>query len=638
MKDSGRGHSVSGGRSVSNVASSGLSEGQHDDRNIGADPLMMHVKEEPMSDYDDEDDASFSEDTSESQGYSGTTDFVRQAPYDTRPFPDEEAVSRGNKMVVALPPPPSLQKRPSLKRKSFHPSAQRTSQTSETDSVGVNEDVNSGDIGASGEGGVDATKVLKNIVKSIPEMAMNLGTSSEIGDDNKPSFGDEDWAMYMVRPQAQKKKTRMELPLEKKIELIREYKKSPKPRQKAFAMKYGLGRSTVSDILKKSDFYMKQYEENADLNKRRFHNSCKFEQLNRFMWSWYLEARARGIPVSGTLIQERSLKYAHELRMPDFKASNGWLQSWKSRYSIKSFKVSSNDTFRSRVDYVPNNPQDDSARIEVVPHVLDMPATGVAPPMPPGLTSGMSPGAQDCSKIGLMPSNLLYSEPPVFPDRDIAENKTAYSGQEDTLPEKPEIDTVSEEEEDTNDADTEESEPGSPNNKTIKQDMTNKEYSLSEKNTDPPQTGDYPSPSSTSYLAQPVSSDYITEPVKNYHSQYKDYHHSSSTPDYHISPREFDLHAKDYLDTQNEHFQPPNADFHMHTTSFDPQGKTYNLGAPGDTQSHHFKVQASSFDGQQQQPSSSAVYRTPNPANYPTPSQHFSLQPTDFQPQPKDPL
>ncbi|XP_021378924.1 uncharacterized protein LOC110466609 isoform X5 [Mizuhopecten yessoensis] len=186
MKDSGRGHSVSGGRSVSNVASSGLSEGQHDDRNIGADPLMMHVKEEPMSDYDDEDDASFSEDTSESQGYSGTTDFVRQAPYDTRPFPDEEAVSRGNKMVVALPPPPSLQKRPSLKRKSFHPSAQRTSQTSETDSVGVNEDVNSGDIGASGEGGVDATKVLKNIVKSIPEMAMNLGTSSEIGDDNKP--------------------------------------------------------------------------------------------------------------------------------------------------------------------------------------------------------------------------------------------------------------------------------------------------------------------------------------------------------------------------------------------------------------------------------------------------------------------
>ncbi|XP_033751764.1 uncharacterized protein LOC117335704 isoform X2 [Pecten maximus] len=178
VKDNGRGHSVIG------MSSSGPSEGQQDDRT--SDPLMMQVKEEPVSDYEDEDDTSFSEDTSESIGYSGTTDFVRQAPYDTRPFPNESSATSGNKLTVAIPPPPSLQKRPSLKHRSFPPSAQHLSQTSETASDAPSEDANSGDLGASDETGVDATKVLKNIVKSMPEMAMNLGTASEIGEDNKP--------------------------------------------------------------------------------------------------------------------------------------------------------------------------------------------------------------------------------------------------------------------------------------------------------------------------------------------------------------------------------------------------------------------------------------------------------------------
>ncbi|XP_021378935.1 uncharacterized protein LOC110466609 isoform X6 [Mizuhopecten yessoensis] len=317
MKDSGRGHSVSGGRSVSNVASSGLSEGQHDDRNIGADPLMMHVKEEPMSDYDDEDDASFSEDTSESQGYSGTTDFVRQAPYDTRPFPDEEAVSRGNKMVVALPPPPSLQKRPSLKRKSFHPSAQRTSQTSETDSVGVNEDVNSGDIGASGEGGVDATKVLKNIVKSIPEMAMNLGTSSEIGDDNKP------------------RSPRTTLTLNQRIEVIRLSEGGYSSRM--LAHHFQVGRTQILRILKYKEKLLEVYEITPDKNQwKRIGRRTEYEAINNQLWQWVqqLIASSASIRISGPLLREKALEIAKETNNTEFKASNGWLSSFLKRNSL----------------------------------------------------------------------------------------------------------------------------------------------------------------------------------------------------------------------------------------------------------------------------------------------------------------
>ena len=47
------------------------------------------------------------------------------------------------------------------------------------------------------------------------------------------------------------KRIRRELNLEQKVELIRLSEKFPKPTQKDFSAKYGVGTSTVSDILKK---------------------------------------------------------------------------------------------------------------------------------------------------------------------------------------------------------------------------------------------------------------------------------------------------------------------------------------------------------------------------------------------------
>lgn len=98
--------------------------------------------------------------------------------------------------------------------------------------------------------------------------------------------------------------------------------------------------STVGDILKKEEFYIEQYEQNASPAKSRFHNSYKFVDINDVVYKWFCTARAKGIPISGPIIQEKALQYSRDLNMGGFKASNGWLDRWKSCYSITSFKIS----------------------------------------------------------------------------------------------------------------------------------------------------------------------------------------------------------------------------------------------------------------------------------------------------------
>ena len=137
------------------------------------------------------------------------------------------------------------------------------------------------------------------------------------------------------RPQA--KRRRIELSLKTKIDLIRAAESVPKLNQKELAEKYGIGTSIVSDILKKKEEYCVEYEKNASSGTMRCKTACKYDELNELTWRWFSYARAKNITISGPIIKEKALKFAGDLHLEEFKASNGWLESWKGRFSIRSF-------------------------------------------------------------------------------------------------------------------------------------------------------------------------------------------------------------------------------------------------------------------------------------------------------------
>ena len=89
------------------------------------------------------------------------------------------------------------------------------------------------------------------------------------------------------RPQA--KRRRIELSLKTKIDLIRAAESVPKLNQNQLTENFGIGTSTVSDILKKKkEEYCGEYEKNAISGKMRCKTACQYDELNELTWRWFL--------------------------------------------------------------------------------------------------------------------------------------------------------------------------------------------------------------------------------------------------------------------------------------------------------------------------------------------------------------
>ena len=130
-----------------------------------------------------------------------------------------------------------------------------------------------------------------------------------------------------------------------KIEIIEAHEKFGKSCRQ-LAEEFHIGKTQVANILKRKHEIRAAYSgDNAHTNGRKrqkIFGNLRLEQLDEATWQWFIRARAHQLPISGPIIQTMAMKFAEQLGIlaTDFKASNGWLQRFKSRHTLVAAALS----------------------------------------------------------------------------------------------------------------------------------------------------------------------------------------------------------------------------------------------------------------------------------------------------------
>ena len=122
--------------------------------------------------------------------------------------------------------------------------------------------------------------------------------------------------------------------LETKVAIIHASEKGQK--QVDICKDYSLSKSTVATIVSNKSKILKVFEENKVKPERKKIRGSNFNQVEEALHTWYRQMRAKNLPVSGPTLIEKATKFANELNVEDFKASQGWLDNFKKRNNISS--------------------------------------------------------------------------------------------------------------------------------------------------------------------------------------------------------------------------------------------------------------------------------------------------------------
>ncbi|XP_065181492.1 uncharacterized protein LOC135812091 [Sycon ciliatum] len=106
---------------------------------------------------------------------------------------------------------------------------------------------------------------------------------------------------------------------------------------RAIATQMDVGKTQISNILQSKERVLELWKGGTDASRKYAKGrSSKYEQLNDQVRDWYLEAKERDPVVTGPMIQAKAREVGQALGFPEFRGSNGWLDSFKKRFPGKA--------------------------------------------------------------------------------------------------------------------------------------------------------------------------------------------------------------------------------------------------------------------------------------------------------------
>lgn len=127
------------------------------------------------------------------------------------------------------------------------------------------------------------------------------------------------------------KAKRTRLSLKNKIEII---EKSPSTSIADLMKKHNATASTIYHILSRKSELKNEWLHSRNPDMKNKIRTTEHDEINDAVLTWFRGATAKGLPVSGPLLQEKALEFARLRNDGAFKASNGWLDAFRKRNSI----------------------------------------------------------------------------------------------------------------------------------------------------------------------------------------------------------------------------------------------------------------------------------------------------------------
>jgi len=129
---------------------------------------------------------------------------------------------------------------------------------------------------------------------------------------------------------------RKTLTLEEKISLIKDNQDGNGLSTRQLADKYKISKSSAAKILLRSEEFLADYSSNSNKGVKRKLKDISGQLIDKVVFEWFTQQRAKQIPISGPILQEKARQVAEELgdTSNTFKASNGWLEKFRNRHAI----------------------------------------------------------------------------------------------------------------------------------------------------------------------------------------------------------------------------------------------------------------------------------------------------------------
>ncbi|CAF1116814.1 unnamed protein product [Rotaria magnacalcarata] len=159
--------------------------------------------------------------------------------------------------------------------------------------------------------------------------------------------------------------SRRDLPLQQKVELIKDNNYGNGLTQRKLAEKYNISLGSVSNVLKRKAEYLNDYETNQNQNVKRKVMNVNAQKLDEDVYEWLMQQRSKNIPISGPILQEKAREIDALLgdKLGSFKGSNGWLNRFRTKHNI-SFRAISGESVSVNI-----TPVDDW--IQRIPKIID---------------------------------------------------------------------------------------------------------------------------------------------------------------------------------------------------------------------------------------------------------------------------